>query len=78
MKTLTAIGQRIKEEPVAVYGMASYGFFLLTTYGIEIGVDSQAAILGFLAYALTLYTRQKVTSVANPKTTEMVDLVPKS
>lgn len=76
MDMLKSMLERIKEEPVAVYGMASYGFFLLTTYGVTIAPDSQAAILGFLAYALTLYTRQKVTSVRNPKTTQMVDLVP--
>lgn len=73
---MKAIAQRIKEEPVAIYGLFTYGIYLLTEYGVTIDSGQQAAILGFIAYALTIYTRQKVTSVANPKTSELVDLVP--
>ncbi len=68
----------IKAQPVAVYGMVLYGLFLATEYGLPLDTGQQAAVLGFTAYALTLYTRQKVTPLARPRMTETITLVPEA
>lgn len=76
MSNIKSIFDRIYREPVAAYGLITYGVFLATEYGLPVDAGQQAAILGFVAYALTLYTRQKVTPVSDPKANLEVSLQP--
>jgi len=48
-------------EPVAVYGVAISGTYLLTEFGVDLSQGQQTAVLGFVAAVLTVVTRSKVT-----------------